>query len=62
VCLRDARPAVMIEKEALDAIERPFTDFDRARWDYTSREFYITAIQERYPEVCAASERAQPSA
>ena len=79
VCLRDARPEVMIEKErqirtisqlmrspepeteewrerlrlavdALDAIERPFTDFDRARWDYTSRERYITSIRARYPE------------
>lgn len=38
---------------ALDAIERPFTDFDRARWDYTSRERYITAIEKRYPEVMA---------
>jgi hypothetical protein len=35
---------------ALDAIERPFTDFDRARWDYTSRERYITQIERSYPE------------
>lgn len=79
VCLRHARPEVMIDKErqirmithllqspqpqsarwrdhlraavdALDAIERPFTDFDRARWDYTSRERYVTTIKKRYPE------------
>jgi hypothetical protein len=34
----------------LDAIERPFTDFDRARWTYTSRERYITSVKQRYPE------------
>jgi hypothetical protein len=79
VCLRDARPEVMIDKEqqirtvsqlvqspqpqstqwreqlraavgTLDAIERPFTDFDRARWTYTSRERYITSVKQRYPE------------
>jgi hypothetical protein len=79
ICLRNARPEVMVEKErqirtisellqspqpqserwreqlrtavgGLDAIERPFTDFDRARWDYTSRERYITSIRQRYPE------------
>ena len=79
ICLRDARPEVMIDKEqqiraisqlvqspqpqsaqwreklraavnALDAIERPFTDFDRARWTYTSRERYITSVKQRYPE------------
>jgi hypothetical protein len=80
ICLRDACPEVMIEKErqirtisglvespdtgsqewrerlrsavrSLDAIERPFTDFDRTRWNYTSRERYITAVEKRYPEV-----------
>jgi hypothetical protein len=79
VCLRDASPDVIVEKErhirtisqlvnlpdpesaqwrerlrtsvrALDVIERPFTDFDRARWDYTSRGRYITEIERRYPE------------
>jgi hypothetical protein len=79
ICLRDASPNVIVEKErliraiselvasperesgqwrerlrtavrALDAIERPFTDFDRARWDYTSRERYITDVEKRYPE------------
>lgn len=84
ICLRNARPEVMIEKErqirtiselvrspqphsepwreqlraavgALDAIERPFTDFDRARWDYTSRERYITSIKQHYPEAFCAS-------
>lgn len=39
--------------DALDGIERPFTDFDRARWDYTSRERYITDVKRRYPEVFA---------
>jgi hypothetical protein len=79
VCLHDASPVVMVEKErriraisrltrapepeseawradlraaveALDAIERPFTDSDRARWEYTSRGRYITAVRERHPE------------
>lgn len=36
---------------SLDSIERPFTDFDRARWDYTSRERYISAPMTRYPAV-----------
>ena len=36
--------------DALDALERPFTDYDRARWDYTSRGLYVTAMRERYPE------------
>jgi hypothetical protein len=84
ICLRNARPEVMIEKErqirtiselvhspqprsenwrrqlrtavgALDAIERPFTDFDRARWEYTSRQRYITSIKQRYPDAFETS-------
>jgi hypothetical protein len=80
VCLYNATPEVMIEKErqiraiseamdapdlesgqwrerlraavrALDSIELPFTDFARARWDYTSRERYIAAVEKRWPEV-----------
>ena len=80
VCLYNATPEMIIEKErlirtiaqamdnpepdsepwrhrlrsavqALDAIERPFTDFDRARWDYTSRERYISTPMKRYPAV-----------
>jgi hypothetical protein len=86
ICLRNARPEVMIDKErqirtisellrspqprsapwrehlraavdALDAIERPFTDFDRARWEYTSRERYITSVKQRYPEAFEAGTR-----
>jgi hypothetical protein len=37
--------------QALDSIERAFTDFDRERWDYTSRERYISAPKAKYPEV-----------
>jgi hypothetical protein len=80
VCLWQATPEAMIEKErlirtirtldagpdagsaswraqlaqavdALDTLERPFTDYDRARWDYTSRALYVTALRERYSEV-----------
>lgn len=80
VCLYDATPEMIIEKErqirtitqamdhpepdseqwrhrlrsavqVLDGIERPFTDFDRARWDYTSRERYISTPMRQYPSV-----------
>jgi Family of unknown function (DUF6058) len=83
VCLNQATPEMIIEKErwiraiaqamdhpepeserwreslrsavrALDSIERPFTDFDRARWDYTSRERYISTPTTRYPAVFAS--------
>lgn len=80
VCLYDATPEVIIQKErqirtitqamgrpdphsdrwretvrsavrVLASIERPFIDFDRVRWDYTSRERYISAPEARYPQV-----------
>jgi len=34
--------------DALDAIERPFTDYDRQRWGGTSRDSHITAVREKY--------------
>jgi hypothetical protein len=34
--------------DALDALERPFTDYDRARWPYTTRALYITDLRARY--------------
>lgn len=35
--------------DALDRIERPFTDFDRQRWGDTSRGRHIDRVRERYP-------------
>ncbi|HWM01855.1 MAG TPA: DUF6058 family natural product biosynthesis protein [Actinophytocola sp.] len=34
--------------DALDALERPFTDFDRQRWGDTSRGRHIDQVRERY--------------
>lgn len=41
---RELRDAV----DALDALERPFTDFDRQRWGDTSRGRHIDRVRERY--------------
>lgn len=38
---------------ALDAHERPFTDFDRERWGDTSRERLITRVMARFPAIFA---------
>lgn len=35
--------------DALDRLERPFTDFDRRRWGDTSRGRHIDRVRERYP-------------
>lgn len=35
--------------DALDALERPFTDFDRQRWGDTGRDRYITRVRAAYP-------------
>jgi hypothetical protein len=35
--------------DALDVIERPFTDFDRERWGDTSRIRHIDRVRERFP-------------
>jgi hypothetical protein len=43
---------------ALDALERPFTDFDRQRWGGTSRIRHIDDVRERFP---AAFEEAHAS-
>jgi len=34
--------------DALDSIERPFTDYDRQRWGGTSRDSHITDVRETY--------------
>lgn len=34
---------------ALDALERPFTDYDRQRWGDTSRDRHITRVRAAYP-------------
>ncbi len=41
--------------DALDALERPFTDFDRLRWGETSRIRHIERVRERYPAAFAAT-------
>jgi len=45
--------------DALDALERPFTDFDRQRWGDTSRIRHIDRVRARFP---AAFEEAHASA
>lgn len=35
--------------DALDTLERPFTDFDRERWGETSRIRHIDRVRERFP-------------
>jgi hypothetical protein len=37
--------------DALDALERPFTDFDREQWGDTSRGRHIDGVRARYPIV-----------
>jgi hypothetical protein len=52
----DAWCAGLREKvDALDSLERPFTDYDRQRWGDTSRDRHITRVRQRYPAVFAAS-------
>jgi hypothetical protein len=43
------RRNLAVAVNALDALERPFTDYDRARWDSTSRRECIIAMRECYP-------------
>lgn len=38
---------------ALDRLERPFAQFDRARWGAVSRDRLIIAVRERYPQAFA---------
>ncbi|MGH3759405.1 DUF6058 family natural product biosynthesis protein [Actinophytocola sp.] len=35
--------------DALDSLERPFTEFDRQRWGDTSRIRHIDRVRERFP-------------
>jgi hypothetical protein len=37
--------------DQLDALERPFTDYDRRRWGDTSRDRCITRVRQRFPAV-----------
>ncbi len=37
--------------DALDAILRPFTDFDRQRWGDTGRRRHVDRVRERFPDV-----------
>lgn len=40
--------ALRVTVDALDQLERPFTDYDRARWGGTSRTTYIDQVRETY--------------
>lgn len=51
----DLRTAV----DALDALERPFTDHDRQRWGDTSRARHIERVRARFP--AAFEEAREPS-
>lgn len=55
----DWRAELRTTVDALDALERPFTDFDRQRWGDTSRLRHIERVRARFP---AAFEEAHASA
>jgi hypothetical protein len=44
------RTALRSAVDALDQIERPFTDYDRARWGAPSRDTHINDVRQRYPQ------------
>jgi hypothetical protein len=48
------RGALREAVDALDALLRPFTDYDRERWGDTSRDRAITRVRARWPEVFGA--------
>jgi hypothetical protein len=49
--------------DALDALLRPFTDFDRERWGDTGRARHIERVRERFPAVFGrAAEGREPMA
>jgi hypothetical protein len=49
--------------EELDQLERPFApEYDRARWGPSSRDRFITAPRERFPELFARAAAGSPSA
>ena len=54
---RDARwrAALRSSVDALDDLERPFTDYDRQRWGEVSRDRYVAAVRRHYPGVFATS-------
>jgi hypothetical protein len=37
--------------DALDALLRPYTDFDRERWGETGRDRHVTRVREQWPSV-----------
>ena len=45
------RGALRTAVDELDSLLRPFTDYDRERWEDTSRDRYVTRIRERWPAV-----------
>lgn len=48
------RTALRTAVDALDQLERPFTDYDRAYRGTPSRDTHISHIRQRYPQVFAA--------
>ncbi len=47
----DWRGALRKAVGELDELLRPFTDFDRERWEDTSRDRHITRVRDTWPEV-----------
>jgi Family of unknown function (DUF6058) len=45
------RTALRSAVDALDQLERPFTDYDRARWGAPSRDLYVKDVRQRYPQI-----------
>lgn len=49
------RAALRSSVDALDDLERPFTDYDRQRWGEVSRDRYVAAVRRNYPDVFVIS-------
>jgi AcrR family transcriptional regulator len=45
------RAALRSSVDALDDLERPFTDYDRQRWGAVSKDRHVTAVRREYPDV-----------
>jgi hypothetical protein len=45
------RGALRTAVDELDSVLRPFTDYDRERWEDTSRDKYITRVRGQWPAV-----------
>ena len=57
------RDELQASVDELDRLERPFApDYDRARWGPSSRDRFVTAPRQRFPDVFARASVGSPSA